>query len=173
MHNAQIHRTVFPNRFHILVYIGKDWNSMVCSQETPVPLGPAIPRFTRIGISCISVTRATKKLWGSSALDNVSENPPNCFHVWEWEDKLCGWPLTYLDIREFVQIPPQCFSHHCDTDYSFPGKTAKSRNITGYSEESDWAWPHLGTGKFFCPSLSRYNGHTMLCKLEAHDMIIW
>lgn len=48
MHNAQIPSTVFSNLFHMLVHVGKGWNSMVCSQETPGLLGPATPSVTRI-----------------------------------------------------------------------------------------------------------------------------
>lgn len=88
MHNAQIHRTVFPNRFHILVYVGKDWNSMVCSQETPVPLGPAIPRFTRIGISAFLLPVPLKSC-GAALLWTMYQKIPLIVFMFENEKINC------------------------------------------------------------------------------------
>lgn len=44
-------RIVFPKLFHFFLHIGKDWNTMVCGQETPGLLDPATLKVTRINIS--------------------------------------------------------------------------------------------------------------------------
>lgn len=153
---------MFPDLLHIMVQIGKDWNSRVCSQETPGLLDPAIPRFTRISISAFLSSTPLRScrevlLWTTHHKIIIIQ-----FFSCLRAHKLWRQYPNSLDMGVFVQMLPSCFSHLCKSDYTFlevggsrwsngvtEHQIVKSRSRIGYFEESNWACLHLSIWNFF------------------------